>query len=156
MIRAILACDDDWGIGKNNDLPWPHNSNDLKWFKENTTDSVVVMGRRTWESLPFKPLPNRENVVITSGELTGPDVVGDMKSILKILPQMNFTKNVWVIGGASIFEQLLPYMDEIWLSRIDGVYDCDTHLPRDQITSNFHIDKMTVDESLTIEKWARN
>ena len=68
MIRAILACDQDWGIGKDGDLPWPHNPDDLKWFKEQTTGSVVAMGKRTWDSLPTKPLPNRNNVVVTSSE----------------------------------------------------------------------------------------
>ena len=156
MIRAILACDDQWGIGRDNNLPWPHNSHDLQWFKECTDGDVIVMGRRTWESLPRRPLPNRENVVITSGDVTGADVTGDMNSILKILPQMNYKKNIWIIGGASIFQQLIPYMDEIWLSRIDGVYDCDTHLPHQDITAEFTVGEMTVDENLTIEKWIRN
>lgn len=157
MIRAILACDDSWGIGKNGDLPWPHNSADLKWFKECTDDSIVVMGRKTWDSLPKRPLPNRENVVVTSntGPFEGPHVVVDIRSLIKILPQMNFKKNVWIIGGASIFEQLLPYIDEIWLSRIEGNYDCDTHLSEDMITDDFTIVSMTVDEKMTIEKWVR-
>ena len=65
MIKAILACDEDWGIGKDGELPWPHNSADLKWFKEITTGGVVVMGKSTWDSLPFKPLPKRENIIVT-------------------------------------------------------------------------------------------
>ena len=67
MIKAILACDEDWGIGKDGELPWPHNSADLKWFKENTTGGVVVMGKSTWDSLPFKPLPKRENIIEYGG-----------------------------------------------------------------------------------------
>ena len=66
MIRAILACDEDWGIGKAGTLPWPHNPADLKWFKETTSGGVVAMGKATWDSLPNKPLPNRNNIVITS------------------------------------------------------------------------------------------
>ena len=65
MIKAILACDEDWGIGKDGDMPWPHNPADLKWFKENTTGGVVVMGKSTWDGLPFKPLPKRENIIVT-------------------------------------------------------------------------------------------
>ena len=68
MIKAILACDQDWGIGKDGDLPWPHNTEDLKWFKESTIGGVVVMGKSTWNSLPRKPLPNRKNIIITSSE----------------------------------------------------------------------------------------
>ena len=59
MIRAILAHDAYWGIGKDGDLPWPKNPDDLKWFKECTEGGVVVMGKTTWDSLPNKPLPKR-------------------------------------------------------------------------------------------------
>ena len=71
MIRAILAHDSQWGIGKNGDLPWPKNSEDLKWFKECTTGCTVMMGRGTWESLKFKPLPNRTNAIVTSQNIQG-------------------------------------------------------------------------------------
>ena len=69
MIKAILACDENWGIGKDGGMPWPHNSADLKWFKEKTIGSVVVMGKSTWDSLPFKPLKNRQNLIVTSSKL---------------------------------------------------------------------------------------
>jgi dihydrofolate reductase len=67
MIKAILACDDYGGVSKNGTLPWPHNSTDLKWFKENTAEQVVVMGSTTWEDphMP-RPLPKRINVLATS------------------------------------------------------------------------------------------
>ena len=115
------------------------------------------MGRKTWDSLPVKPLPNRENVVITSieGLIEGPDVVGDMHSIKKILPQMNFKKNVWVIGGASIFEQLLPYMDEIWLSRIHGTYNCDTFLPITLIEEKYRLHVSEMRDDIYMEIWEK-
>ena len=69
MIKAILACDEEWGIGKDGDLPWPHNSADLKWFKDNTVNGIVVMGKSTWDSLPRKPLPKRKNIVVTRTKL---------------------------------------------------------------------------------------
>ena len=155
MIRAILACDDNWGIGKDGGLPWPHNPADLKWFKQCTDGGVVVMGRKTWESLPRKPLPNRENVVITRRDDIEADVVVDMDSALKILPQMNFTNDVWIIGGAQIVESLLPYIDEIWISRISGVYDCDTLLSEEKIIDMFTFDSRSIEENITIEKWVK-
>lgn len=155
MIRAILACDDDWGIGKDGDLPWPHNPADLKWFKENTLGGVVVMGGATWRSLPRKPLPGRENVVITRRDDIEADVVVDMKSAQKILPQMNFTKDVWIIGGAHIVNSLLPYIDEIWLSRIKGTYNCDTFLPRDLIETTFELFSSERDGGVYVDKWRR-
>jgi dihydrofolate reductase len=156
MIKAILACDQEWGIGKNGALPWPHNSADLKWFKEHTNNSTIVMGRKTWESLPVKPLPNRENIVVTSGLIKGPDVVVDMRSFYKILPQIKFHKDVWIIGGAQLIEQCLGVIDEFYLSRIEGVYNCDTFLPADLIMDKFKLyDAEETDSDLYIEKWAR-
>jgi dihydrofolate reductase len=156
MIKAILACDQEWGIGKNGALPWPHNSADLKWFKEHTNNSTIVMGRKTWESLPVKPLPNRENIVVTSDLIKGPDVVVDMRSFYKILPQIKFQKDVWIIGGAQLIEHCLDIIDEFYLSRIQCIYDCDTFLPADLIMDKFNLyDAEETDSDLYIEKWAR-
>jgi dihydrofolate reductase len=156
MIKAILACDQEWGIGKNGALPWPHNSADLRWFKQHTNNSTIVMGRKTWESLPVKPLPNRENIVVTSGLIKGPDVVVDMRSFYKILPQIKFQKDVWIIGGAQLIEHCLDIIDEFYLSRIQCIYDCDTFLPADLIMDKFNLyDAEETDSDLYIEKWAR-
>ena len=155
MIRAILACDNDWGIGKDGDLPWPHNPADLKWFKEKTLGGVVVMGGKTWRSLPRKPLPNRENVVITRRDDIEADVVVDMDSAVKILPQMNFTNDVWIIGGAQIVKSLLPYIDEVWLSRISGTYNCDTFLPRSLIEELFTLTTSEKQNDVYVEVWEK-
>jgi len=158
LIRAILACDDNWGIGKDGDLPWPNNPADLQWFKENTTGGVVAMGKATWDSLPKKPLPNRNNIVVTSSE---DDYNGGgyhyirFETAQKELVNMNRLQNIWIIGGAKLVEGLIDIIDEIWLSRIDGVYDCDTFLNKDLITENFTIGNMQVDEQLTIEHWVK-
>lgn len=156
MINVILACDEEWGIGKNGALPWPHNSADLKWFKENTLNSTVIMGRKTWESLPVRPLPGRENIVVTSSQASGADVVVDVSSLLKILPQISHTKNVWIIGGSQLIERLLPYIDHIHLSRIEGTHDCDTFLPGELIIEQFALNNATeTDSGLYIEQWVR-
>ena len=68
MIKAIVAVDENWGIGYNGDL-LEHVPEDLKRFKELTTNNIVVMGRKTWDSLPKKPLPNRLNIVVTSKQI---------------------------------------------------------------------------------------
>ena len=157
MIKAILACDEAWGIGKNGDLPWPHNPADLKWFKEKTLNSTIIMGRNTWNSLPFKPLPKRENVVVTSSDISGPDSVFEMKSLLKILPQMKaLNKDIWIIGGAQLIESMLPYIDEFHFSRISGTYNCDVFLPLTKIEEQFNIDTITITPELTIEIWKKN
>jgi dihydrofolate reductase len=155
MIRAILACDQDWGIGKNGALPWPHNPADLKWFKENTLNCTIVMGRKTWESLPIKPLPKRKNIVVSSSNIEGADISVPIEQLKKItIPMLEHTGDIWIIGGAQLIEQLLPYIDSIHLSRIEGVYDCDTFLPVESILDQFALD--TVDNGeLYIEHWIK-
>lgn len=155
MIRAILAHDAMWGIGKDGDLPWPKNSDDLAWFKESTAGSIVVMGAETWRSLPRKPLPGRENVVITRRDDIEADVVVDLLSALKLLPQMNFTKDVWIIGGAWTLKQLLIYCDELWLNNVGGNYDCDTFLPKREITELFYPGTTETTSFGIITKWIR-
>jgi len=155
MIRAILACDEDWGIGKDGDLPWPNNPADLKWFKENTIGGVVVMGKATWDSLPTKPLPNRNNVVVTSSEYDkkGPYhflTFDQSKSHVKAMAKL---QDVWIIGGAHLVEGLLPIIDEIWLSRIQGTYDCDTFLPRGLIELTFELYSSQLEGDVYVDKW---
>lgn len=156
MIRAILACDDDWGIGKDGGLPWPHNTADLKWFKENTTGGVVAMGKATWDSLPNKPLPNRNNIVITSNQS---DYNGGGYHYMKFntakteLTNMDRLQDVWIIGGAQLVSGLLSIIDEIWLSRIAGVYNCDVFLPRDMIEATFELYSSRKEDGIYVDKW---
>jgi len=156
MIRAILACDDEWGIGKNGDLPWPHNPADLRWFKQCTDGDVVVMGRNTWDSLPVKPLPKRKNLVVSQTaqpqpnvEVVKPDI---FKSRLHILAE---EMPVWIIGGAHLIETSLDIIDEIWLSQIEGTYDCDTFLPRTAIELTFDLVSSRRDGDVYIDKWRK-
>ena len=156
MIRAILACDEEWGIGKDGDLPWPTNMNDLEWFKRNTLDTAIVMGRNTWDSLPVKPLPKRKNLVISrtsqshpNVEFVKPDI---FKSRLHVLAE---EMPVWIIGGAHLLENSLDIIDEIWLSQIEGTYDCDTFLPRTAIELTFDLVSSRRDGEVYIDKWRK-
>ena len=154
MIRAILACDDAWGIGKDGSLPWPDNKADMKWFVQTTKNGVVVMGKTTFDDphMP-KPLPNRTNVVVTSGKAPKADIAVDIESVKDLLPTM---ENVWVIGGAKLVKELLPIIDELWLSRITGTYDCDTFLPSDDIKEQYKlVNTDTSIDTLGIETWSK-
>ncbi len=157
MIKAILACDDDWGIGKDGDLPWPHNPADLRWFKENTTGGVVAMGKATWDSLPTKPLPNRNNVVITSSEKDkdGPYHFLTFNKAKSYLVSMSQIQNVWIIGGAKLVEGLLPIIHEIWLSRIPGSYNCDTFLPATLIEETLSLTSSGLQNDIYVDIWSR-
>ena len=164
MIKAVLACDQEWGIGKDGDMPWPHNSADLQWFKKMTHGQTVVMGRKTWDSLPRQPLPNRVNLVISSNWMDHfnpkPHGVYGGKDVCKIIAdviQARYTgiEDICIIGGAQLVEDCLPIIDELWLSRIEGVYDCDTVLPSDKILEQFVLDSVSPETDIYVEKWIR-
>tara|TARA_B110000008_G_C16908670_1_gene539727 strand:+ start:837 stop:1316 length:480 start_codon:yes stop_codon:yes gene_type:complete len=156
MIKAILACDQDWGIGKDGDLPWPHNTEDLKWFKESTIGGVVVMGKSTWNSLPRKPLPNRKNIIITSSEQ---DKEQDGCQFIKFniakkeLVNMSKSRDVWIIGGAKLVKGLLDIIDEFHLSRIQGSYDCDTFLSKSLIIQKYELAESGKRGSVYVDIW---
>jgi dihydrofolate reductase len=156
MIRAILACDDDWGIGKGGQLPWPNNKADLKWFKETTLNGTVIMGRKTWDSLPFKPLPNRKNIVVsnTMKHQEGIEVIRSdiFNSRMSILSKEN---NVWMIGGCHLIENNLPIIDEFWLSRINGVYDCEIFLPKTLIELTYELYSSEREGEVYVDKWKK-
>lgn len=138
MISAIVAVDNNWGIGSNNKL-LASIPEDMKFFKEKTMNEVVIMGRKTYESLPKKPLPNRANIVITSN--TGKDNVLEIKKdgvmyvnmeLLKsILPYFSaFPFNAFIIGGGMIYKELLPYCECAYVTKIFNSYDnADTFFP---------------------------
>lgn len=130
MLNIIVALNENYVIGKDNKLIW-HISNDLKRFKSITTGKTIVMGRKTFESLP-KILPNRKHIVITGNkEYCVPDdsvmIVNDLKEIYKY---ENSTEEVFVIGGGKIYEQLLPYCKRLYLTKIASAEEGDTYFPK--------------------------
>ena len=151
MLKAIFACDDKWGIGKNGDLPWPHNSEDLKWFKEMTDGHTVIMGRKTWESLPRKPLPHRQNIVVSSEPVEGARTISHKDFLTYV--QDNDNKELWLIGGAQLLDSCVHLLDELWLSRIQGDFECDTILPRTKIVGLMNLESVYEKNGLTLHKW---
>lgn len=166
MIKAILACDEAGGIAKDGTLPWPKNNTDLMWFKNHTTNHVVVMGSLTWEDphMPC-PMPNRTNVVISrhfskyrqqgAHWVIEGERVEDLCKQVKGLEVRFPLKDIWVIGGALIIEQTLGVIDEFYISRIPGKYDCDTFLPLSKIETMF--EQVSVEErpEVTFEIWKK-
>ena len=160
MIKAILACDDEGGVSKDGTLPWPHNSKDLQWFKDNTAGHVVVMGSTTWEDphMP-RPLPRRTNVLVTTRkeDYPGADgyISGDLNIELKELEATCPGIIIWNIGGPNIIEQSLGAIDEFYISRIPGTYDCDTFLPLKKIESLFELDFEEAHDNVTFQIWKK-
>ena len=130
-MNIIVAVDKNWAIGYQNKLL---NSipEDMKFFRETTTGNVVVMGRKTLESFPNgRPLKNRTNVVITRQkdyEVPGAVVVHSVEEALEYLKDFK-SENIYVIGGASIYEQMLPYCDVAHVTVMDYAYQADTWFP---------------------------
>ena len=131
MISAIVAVDNNWGIGYKGEL-LEHLPPDMKYFKELTTSHVVVMGRKTWDSLPNKPLKDRFNIVITSGERQYAEIIYfiGMAEIMARLAHVDDDEEWFIIGGGSIYEQLLPLCDRVYVTKIYKNHDnVDTYFP---------------------------
>lgn len=126
ILSIIVAVAENGVIGDRNALLW-HISEDLKRFKALTTGHPVVMGRKTFESLG-RPLPNRTNVVITrqSIEIPGCTVVHSLADALALFPE---GEEVFVIGGAEVYAQALPFADRFYLTRVCHAYEGDTRFP---------------------------
>lgn len=146
-MRLIVACDPNGGIGINNSLPWSTLHGDLERFKYLTTGYPIIMGRKTWESLPKKPLPNRVNIVITNSNIhniiTSPSLdICDMYT------------NAWLIGGANLIEQCWDKITEVHLSRTFAEYHCDAFIDLVQL-ANFHNTYTEQCSDHTYEVWKR-
>ena len=160
MIKAILACDENGGVGNKGTLPWPHIKRDFQWFKQNTLGHVVVMGSSTYldPDMP-KPMPKRKNVVVTSRPeacpLADQHINGDVIKGVQDIAEQNEDLITWVIGGPNIIEQTLSVIDEFYISRIPGTFECDAHLPMHEIESLFEKSWSEEHEDVTFEVWKK-
>ena len=156
MIKIIVAVDEKGAIGRNNELLY-HIKDDLKNFKSLTSGNVVVMGRNTWESLPIKPLPNRENIVLTTTnkKLNGAKVINSFDELENYLKDTE--KEIYIMGGASIYNQVMEskLVDEAHVTFVkDIVEDADTFisidklkelLPKENYVTTFEQDDLKAD-----------
>lgn len=135
IISAIVALGSNNNvIGKDGDLPWPRIKADMAWFKEKTMDHPVIMGRKTWESIPpkFRPLPGRTNFVLTKDvtfEAPGAHVCSSLESALHAAEQMPGGEEIFVIGGGKLYTEVLPLADLLYLTTVHGVFPGDTFFP---------------------------
>jgi len=126
MISLIAALAADRVIGMENAMPWNLPA-DLAWFKRNTLNKPVIMGRLTWESIG-RPLPNRQNIVISSQPGNAEGVIW-VTSIDEAIKAAGAVEEIMVIGGGRIYEQLLGRADRLYLTHIDAEVEGDTHFP---------------------------
>ena len=128
MITLIVGRDRNGAIGKDNDIPW-YAPEDLAFFKQETLGGAVVMGRNTWESLPFKPLKNRLNIVVSSKEGLGEVTVKSVEDAVEAAFDAGFQR-IYSMGGAGIYKAMLPIADRLLVTEVDvEVEDPDTFFP---------------------------
>ncbi|MGM9936090.1 MAG: dihydrofolate reductase [Candidatus Ornithomonoglobus sp.] len=123
-MNLIVNVDKNWAIGKENKLLF-HLSQDMKFFKNHTTNNIIVMGRRTLESFPgSKPLPNRTNIVLSRQPGYAPEGVtvcnngGELALLLR-----DVKEEVYIIGGESVYRELLPFCDTAYVTKVDAAAD---------------------------------
>jgi dihydrofolate reductase len=139
MIAAVFAIDEAGGMGWKGTIPWPHNKDDMKWFKSVTQNHIVVMGKRSWDSPDMpKPLPGRLNVVFTNNFFEQDDIEqikGDVCEALKSIKKQNKRKNVFVVGGANLLLQSKPVLERVFVTRIPGEFLSDVKIDIDDFLS---------------------
>ena len=162
MIKGIMAVDEIGGISKGKTMPWPKNSIDLKWFKQNTINNIVVMGRKTWED-PFMPTPlkSRINILITNKKpklYQGADyyLSGNIKQQIKEIQNTYENKDSYIIGGSEIINSTFDIIEEFYLTRIYGNYECEKFINISMIEKNMKlVRKIDGDQSCHFEIWKK-
>ena len=127
ILSLIAAMDNNRLIGKDNNLPW-HLPADLQHFKSITMNKPILMGRKTYDSIG-RPLPGRQNIVLTRGhaEIEGVTVVNSLEEAIS---EAKDVEEVMVIGGSSIYELVLPKVQRMYLSFVDGEFEGDAWFPK--------------------------
>jgi dihydrofolate reductase len=150
MIAIIVGMTEERVIGKDNALPW-HIPEELKSFKELTNEQVVIMGRKTYDSIPskFKPLPNRHNIVI-SRSMSDEEGIDVCRSIQESIDKAkSYNKDIFIIGGSTIYKEFLPIADTMFISYIKGNFDGDTYFPE------FKKDEWDIAEKVEFDQFTR-
>jgi len=126
QITMIVAVAENGAIGKDNNLLW-HISGDLKRFKAITTGHSIIMGRKTYLSFPRRPLPDRKNIILTTGDATfeGAYTAKNIEQALALCD----SEEVFIIGGESIYRQFMSLTNKIFLTRVHRSYEADTFFP---------------------------
>ena len=139
--KLIAAMCSDGGMGYKGQLPWPHCKADMAHFVKRTTgggNNAVIMGKKTWDSIPARPLRNRANLILSSSTQTHSDSEHWFKTVPELFAHLESAKydEVWIIGGASIYEQFLVMhknneiiIDEMCITTMEPMYKCDTFFP---------------------------
>ena len=137
-MNFIVAVSADYAIGKDNDLLFNLPS-DLKYFKEKTTNNIIIMGERTYHSLPKRPLPNRINIVLSDNLNFKEECIIIVRSVAELFNEIQKydTNNVYVCGGASVYNLLMDYCEKAYITKINKVVPADTYINNIEKMSNW-------------------
>jgi len=149
--KAIAAMAENRVIGNKGDIPW-HLPEDFKWFKKTTMGDILVMGRKTYESIG-RPLPGRQTFVLSrqTREIPGVQSVTD----LEMLDHLDTDKTIWIAGGGEIYRQMLPHCESLYLTRVHRTVDGDARFPTFEDQFNLK-DTILQNEDFTIEHWVKS
>jgi len=136
MINCLVAVERNQGIGFKGQMPWPHLKADMQWFKQLTTNQIVIMGSTTYDSLG-KPLPNRINVVISRKRELGDHTFNDCGAALDFCAVEYPDKEIFIIGGSAVYEAYLDIIDRFYITEIDADYECDKFFDLTYVKENF-------------------
>lgn len=149
-MNAICAMSLNRAIGFKNKIPW-HIPEELAWFRSTTLNSNVLMGRKTFESIGSKPLPNRKNYVLSSQPVNCSNVIW-LKNIDEI---HNLSGTLWVCGGEQVYKKLLPSCENLYITIINKTIKGDAFFPEFETMFVFNkIIRQTID--FTIQLWSRS
>lgn len=147
MIYAIVHADKQWGIGKGNDMMFSLPK-DMKFFRETTMGHTVVMGGNTLRSFPGqKPLKNRENIVLSRGQVRDDCVIVRSYDQLKAEMKVREDKDIYVIGGGEVYKELLPYCHGVLVTKVDAIGGAEVFFPNLDELEDF----VCVDEGEPVE-----
>lgn len=128
MLSLVVARDRNGAIGKAGGIPW-HAPEDLAFFQRETTGGAIIMGRNTWDSLPYKPLKNRLNLVVTSRGVDGAECFGSVRGALDHAASKGHAR-LYGIGGAGIYREMIALADRLLITEVDLEVDgADTFFP---------------------------
>jgi len=162
LIKAIFAVDLQGGMGRDGTLPWPHDREDMLWFKNATTNHVVVMGSNTWSDAAMpKPLPNRHCAVVTNQDIKlfpeAHDVIAGsmLMPSLEVLELNHPGKDIWIIGGAKLIHSTKHLFRQVYLTLFYENYDCDVIIDYKELLSDFNMQYESYGKNKIFSVWTR-
>ena len=160
-LDIVVAYDDTYGIGRFGTIPWPDNKLDTLRFRYRTKDTVVVMGSKTWDSLPRRPLKHKRVNCVLSSQKTdlGPEVhvIDSFEKLDEFLIAQ--TKHVNIVGGASLFDRYMtpdgdrPMAKYVYVTRIGGNHGCDVFFPHEKLIEFYEMRVIGRDDGGVFEVW---